>query len=516
MKALTLFTYKLRFFFGPALRGKSGPLLYLFLVLVFVPTGFGLGFGLGDALKGASPAAALGVLSTPLAGFLSLGLLYSLGAGVTAHVSEFDFFMTAPVRPREYLASDLAFQFMSLFGAGGVAAAVAAFGIVSRLGLPLVSAVPLLVILFVYAFLILFLIQIFVVLRVKYPKSHVRAWTVALLVVSLAPTFSLFLPGLGGLFDAIPLPSTLFGRLGYDVVAGLPADPLALLGAAVYAGLLASVWFVLSDTYIFHGIRPSLSAGFGQVDMAARMDQQRRIMSGLGRFTTRVHVHAERGGDTSLMTRLHLLRIWRDGSILFILLFGVIAVAPTLSSGSGSSPNQSFAAPYLATEIASMLLAILALNWSYYERENLWMVLMGTRAPGAYFRGLMVSLAAIGLLIVAVFLILLQGTYAGGMTVQDAALPLAAPVAAAFAAAALLTRLKVRPSALSLPMIILLLVIPMVGFLGGLVAQVVVAAARSALGFGAAAQATVLGVFLVLLGVAGAWGVSRLGASFQL
>src|ERR671935_84988 len=118
-RTLALFTYKLRFFFGPSLRGRFGPLSYAALILIFVPSGFLFGLQLGNALRMADPGTAIGLLSTPLAALLSFGLLYSLGAGITAHASEFDFFFTADVRPREYLFADLLFQFISLLAAGG-------------------------------------------------------------------------------------------------------------------------------------------------------------------------------------------------------------------------------------------------------------------------------------------------------------------------------------------------------------------------------------------------------------
>src|SRR2546427_12397184 len=135
-RTLTLFTYKLRFFFGPALRGRFGPLDYLALILIFLPSGFAFGVTLGTTVRDADPTAAIDVLAAPLAGLLSFGLLYALGAGVTAHAAEFDFFLTADVRPREYLVADLLFQLVSLLGAGGLSAAVAAGGMALTAGRP--------------------------------------------------------------------------------------------------------------------------------------------------------------------------------------------------------------------------------------------------------------------------------------------------------------------------------------------------------------------------------------------
>src|SRR2546421_5571510 len=142
-RSLALFTYKLRFFFGPALRGRFGPLAYLALILIFLPSGFAFGVTLGTTVRDADPTAAIDVLAAPLAGLLSFGLLYALGAGVTAHASEFDFFLTADVRPREYLVADLLFQLVSLLGAGGLSAAVAAVGIAATTGRPAGPAPPL-------------------------------------------------------------------------------------------------------------------------------------------------------------------------------------------------------------------------------------------------------------------------------------------------------------------------------------------------------------------------------------
>src|SRR5439155_1099224 len=83
------------------------------------------------------------VATGDLASILSIGLLSSLGAGVTAHASEFDFFLTADVRPREYLLADLVFQLGSLHLALGPAAVVAAVAMVLAVGRPIAAALPL-------------------------------------------------------------------------------------------------------------------------------------------------------------------------------------------------------------------------------------------------------------------------------------------------------------------------------------------------------------------------------------
>src|SRR5438477_4424044 len=193
-RALALFTYKLRFFFGPSLRGRFGPFAYLALIAIFLPSAYFTGLGLGMAVRSLDADEALAVLSAPLAAVLCVGLLYSLGAGVTAHPSEFDFFLTADVRPREYLLADLAFQFVSLLAAVGMAAGLAAVAMVHAVGRPIAAALPMFGILAAYSALVLLTSQVLVVLRVRYPKIPVRLLTMLLFGFSLIPALGIVRP----------------------------------------------------------------------------------------------------------------------------------------------------------------------------------------------------------------------------------------------------------------------------------------------------------------------------------
>src|SRR6266702_198823 len=443
---------------------------------------------MGATLRSMDTAQSVGLLSTPLAGLLSLGLLYSLGRGVTAHASEFDFFMTAKVRPREYLAADLVFQFVSLIAAGGLAAGVAALAMVLSVGRPVIAAVPLFAVLITYTFFVLMTSQVLVVLRVRYPKAPVRAATVVLLILSLLPAIGFARPGFPLAFGGLPIPPTAFASLGVSILRAEPLSTAELATAIAYAVGVGLVWAVLSDTYIFHGIHPTLSAGFGQVDLGSRMEMQRRMTARLGRVTTRVRLRTDRGGDTGLMARLHLIRIWRDGSVLFVVLFAVIAILPAGLSGAGPSGT----AAITVTQTLTFLLGILAMNWAFYERDNLWIVMT------------------------AAFLAILAVTHAVALPIEMLALPVVSPVAAAFVATALLTRVKLKPSAFSFAALGIFFLVSIGGFLGGLAAQAAVTAAGAALGVAAFAQAAVLGAFLAGFLGFGLWAVTRLAASFRL
>ena len=511
-RSLALFTYKLRFFLGPSLRGRFGPLMYVALILIFIPSSVAIGITMGATLRTSDAAQSIRILSTPLAGLLSLGLLFSLGRGVTAHASEFDFFMTASVRPREYLAADLLFQFVSLVAAGGLAAGVAALAMVVSLGLPVVAVIPLFAVLATYAFFILMTSQVLVVLRVRYPHAPVRVVTAAFLVLSVLAAIESAGTGFPLRFEGLPIPPTAFASLGVSILRAEPLRWADLATAVAYVAGIGVAWAGLSNTYIFHGIRPTLSAGFGQVDLVTRLEMQRRMTAGLGFVTTRVRLRTDRGSETGLMARLHLIRIWRDGSVLFVVLFALIAILPAGLSGAGPSGT----AAITVTQTLTFLLGILAMNWAFYERDNLWIVLTSAKGSGAYFRGLMIGFAAIGMGTTAAFLAILAVTRAVALPLELLALPVASPIAAAFVATALMTRVKLKPAAFSFAALGIFFLVSIGGFLGGLVAQAAVIGAGALVGVASFAQAVVLGAFLVGLTGFGLWAVTRLAASFRL
>src|SRR6267143_1886455 len=511
-RALALFTYKMRFFFGPSLRGRFGPLAYLALILIFLPSAYFAGYGIGLSVRSADTEAALAVLGAPLAAILSIGLLYSLGAGVTAHASEFDFFLTANVRPREYLLADLGFQFVSLLAAVGLAAGIAAVALVLAVGRPIVAAAPLFALLATYAALVLLISQVRVILRIRFPKMPVRPLTGVVFLLSILPAIGIALPGLPIRFDQLPIPSTAFATLGLAVLRATPPSLADVAVAAAYLGGVALVWLPLSNVYIFHGIKPTMSAGFGQVDLGSRMEIQRRITARFGGVTTRVRLRTDRGGETGLMTRFHLVRIWRDGSILFVVFFALIAILPASFGGVAAGGVRAIT----VTQTLTFLLGILAMNWAFYERENLWIVLSAAKSPGAYFRGLMLSFAVIGLGMTAAFLALIAFARPTPLPIETLALPIASPIAAAFVATAVLTRVKLKPSAFSFAALGIFFLVSIGGFLGGFAAQAVVVGSRGLNGVAPDAQAAVLFGFVIALGALGLRVITRLAASFRL
>src|SRR5438093_11099466 len=104
----------------------------------------------------------------------------------------------------------------------------------------------------------------------------------------------------------------------------------------------------------------------------------------------------------------------------------------------------------------------------------------------------MLSFATFGLVASAPFFVLLMATQSFRFPIQGVAVSIASPIAGGFVAAALLTRIKLKPSALSFAALGIFFFVSLGGILGGLAAEGVVLAARGLGVFEAEVQATIM------------------------
>jgi hypothetical protein len=503
-----LLRYKLLFFFGPSLRGKWGPAPLIALELLFALYGFGAGIGIGLAIKSGSNLFGINVLGTVFASGLSFAFLWALGPGVTAHASELDFVLTSQMRPREYLVSDMLFQFGSISIAGGLTGIMAMVGLVYGLGRPFYLIGELLLLAAAFIWFVLVVIQIIVVLKIRYEKRPVRSIVVVLLVLSLLPAASLLNPSFPLHFNGLPLPQTGFADISNAILQGTVPSALSFVYAFGWLAVLALVWYAVSDIYVFHGIRPSLSAGLGQVDISQRMLRQRRITGALGGLTTRISLRTDTGTDLGFMTRFHLIRVWRDGSILFVLLIMLVTVV----AYSGSPPSNSATSASSSFQILTIPIAIFALNWSYNERENLWTAVTAGRSVVNYFKGLMLAMATLVIVVAGTLAVVLDYAKFGTLNVKDVIVPIISPLFASMTATAILTRVKILPGAFSSAILLILLVTVAVGFGGGYLVLALVSASGPA---PAAMLAETVGAAVVIGYLAEAM-VGKLAEGFRL
>src|SRR2546428_13210191 len=82
----------------------------------------------------------------------------------------------------------------------------------------------------------------------------------------------------------------------------------------------------------------------------------------------------------------------------------------------------------------------------------------------------MLSFAAIGLAMTTAFLAIIAFARPSELPIETLALPVASPIAAAFVATAVLTRVKLKPSAFSFAALGIFFLVAIGGFLGGVAA----------------------------------------------
>jgi hypothetical protein len=508
---LVLLTYKLKMFFGPTYRGRFGPLPLIGVILMFVPTGLGMGYAIGGYVDVLGADMAIATLGMVFGAGLAFGFIFALGVGVAASPSELDFLMTAPVKPREYLVADMLFEFTTMLLTGGLAMFLAVFGFLLGMGRPVWLAVPLFVIFGLFMFFVFAIIQSVTVLKITRPAGRVRTIALVLLLLSLLPVAALAAPSLSATVRALPIPQSVFGTVVYDIVFETSVSFVDVAVLAAYVMAVGAVWFSCSNSYFFHGVKPTLSAGLGQIDMSSKMAQQRRLIGVFGRSTGTLYLNVLKGGDLSFMTRLNLVRVWRDGSFVFIwFLVAIWLFVGLAQTSSGDTTGMSIN----LLQAGTWPIAIIALNWCYYERGNLWIAVVGGKSLVTYFKGLMFSLLIIGFVITAVVLgVMTAAGHSLGM--RDVAFMIASLVGDSVVATMLLTRIRVNPGAFSPGLLVVLFVTLISGAVFGFSASFLVGILGGTSTLMMAVQVAATVVFAAAVALVGMLAMDRLARGFE-
>jgi len=452
----TVYEFKVRQFFGPVFR-SAATIAFLGLAgLVTLPSVLVAGFFLPDTPLWRSTELA-GLFGAGLSAFLAFDLLFAVSGGTLTHPAEIDFFTTAPLRPRQYLAADLLFQFTVTDALAIPVLGLGAIGLGLRTGnwAGIFSSI---VVFLLFAAMGLVLGQA-MGLAVAAGKRGAKSVLVAMVIVLLLPSARWYSPLVPG-YAQVPFPSTaaagvIAGSLfGGDVLG--QAVEFALFGVAILV-----VWIVQSGRDIFPNLRPTMRVAFGQADLRKVAMRQEALTRGLGRLTRRVTVDLMKGAPIAMMTRFHLMRILRDGSILMVgLLTGILVVIGAANRVSSDSPSD-FSA-FTTGWTALMIPVILSFNWNATERANLWTVAMAPKYLGTYFRGFYRAAAVVTLVASVV------GALAGN---AGSPIGVVASILMAFAACGtavtVVAAVKIPTDAFSLKSVLPFLVVPPVALAVG-------------------------------------------------
>ena len=389
----TVYTFKVRQFFGPLRHSAAAIALIVLIAITTLPTVPLVGYFLPDTPIWGSLGLA-GLFATGLSAFLVFDLLFALSGGTMTHPSEIEFFATSRLKPREYLAADLLFQFTLTDAIGVPILLLGGAGLAVRTGLwlPVMGAILVFVVLATMGLAIGQAVGLAVSAHRKYAKTVL----VLLVIAFLLPAGSMIWPVLPTYAD-VPLPSSAAAFLIVGLLNGATAaclGPYAFV-LGLFALAVGAVWAVQSRTEVFPYLRPTMRVAFGQMDMSRKVAQQEAMTRGLARYTRRFSLDLLKGGALGMMTRLLLTRVVRDGSVLMVgMLTGMlvlIGAANRSTTSTGSSETDIFTTGWAAIIIP----LVLAFNWNATERANLWTVAMSSRYLGTYFRGMYRALVVI-------------------------------------------------------------------------------------------------------------------------
>jgi len=444
-----VYGFKLRQFFGPVRHSVATVVFLGTAAAISMPFILLIGYFVPSTPIWDSPGL-VELLAAGLSAFLAFDLLFALSGGTLTHPSEIDFFATSPLRPKEYLLADLLFQFTvtdalavpTLIFAGvglglrtgawaGIALSILAFLGFAAMGLALGQAVG---------------------LAVAAGKRGARAGLVGLVILLMVPAAHVFWSAIPG-YSLVPYPSTAIANLIHAFLFG--GDVLVPAAIAVGFGLVVvAAWFVQSRTDVFPNLRATMRLAFGQADLRKTAMQQEALTRGLSVLTRRVSVDLMKGSPLGMMTRFHLVRILRDGSILMIgLLTGMLVVLGAANRIGEAPPSD---VSILTTGWAGLMIpVILSFNWNATEKPNLWTVATAPRYLGTYFRGFYRAAAVVTIVSGVV------GALAFGVASPLGIIAsVAMAIAAAGAAVSVVARVKIPSDAFSLRSIIPFLVVP--------------------------------------------------------
>jgi len=450
--ALLLFKVKLKQYLGQLRRSPTNilSLLLVYLTWLSIIGLVSVMLRFTGILSGSGPRGFLGILSeVTVTAVLALGAFLGVKGGITAFPYEIDYVLTSGVRPRVFLLSDLLFQIflLSFFMLPPTSLMISILTFPLHLDY-LSRAIPL----YMSAiFMAVLLSHALGVSRVPLGERGAKLVGVIVMFIILAPLIFL------ALRIKAPEPLALHPALLLTSAMEKPTQDLAWM--AVYITALAAAYVYVSRLNFYSTVSPIL--------FSVLMEPPSRV-SRYVKFPERVERVfnlGAAGGFYSLMYKLHLVRIVREGSLwtgVMVLLFLTLAntAVPRLI---GIAQFPEVAELTMIALYIPLLPALLSINWSISERPNIWMVKLSREGERPYVSGLFLAYLTVTL----PFSLLLYGLVSIGSSdapflLVDMALLTAMSCFGSILSIIVALAMRIAPSPLSLGSL-LYIVIPLTG-----------------------------------------------------
>lgn len=377
--ALLLVMVKMKQYLGQLRRSPRNllALAAVYLSWLFIIGLVSLMIRFTGVLSGAGPRDFLGVLSeVTVTAILAVGIFLGIKGGITAFPYEIDYVLTSSVRPRIYLLADLVFQFFLL-----------GFFIIPPTSLMLIiltfplhldylgRAIPLYISTILMSIL---LSHVLGISRGRIGERRVRLMGWSLMALVLAPLVLLAL--------RVKPPALLSPHPALLVSSAIEAPSVTLLWILPYLALLSLTHLYLSRSNFYSSVSPILFSVL--MEPPSRFSRYFKI-PGVGR----VFRLGSARSYFSLMYRLHLVRVVREGSLwtgMMVLLFLTLAntALPRLV---GVAQFPEVAELTMIAFYIPLLPALLSINWSISERRNTWVISLSLRGERYYVSGLFLA-----------------------------------------------------------------------------------------------------------------------------
>jgi hypothetical protein len=406
-KIITVLVFKIKQYFGPLRSSKASLLFGILTFLGFNSIGFFFGMNLPDTPFWTEPDRLIEILSAFLSVFLAISLVLSLRGGITAFQAELDFFFTSTIKPRQYILSDLIFQFivLHLLFSPFIPFII---GLALRLGIAALVVLIIALIYEMYVFLVLLSMQSFGILNLIAPNKRTKVLSIAIMITLLLPCLS-FIQSFPLKYSDLPYPSTFAAKAIIHLLVQGPVELLNIYSLGALITLTFIFHYIVSRKDLFYYIRPTVMLSFFESRPQAQAIQQRRMLERFGPMTTFFTLDPTKSSLTSFMIKKHLIRIIRDGSLLpLIILFIIYGAVSMLSLNFSptSSTREIESVLFTLTFYSALVPSMLAMSWNSYERENLWILLTSGGRIADYFKSFFVALLLLALIMPWGFLII--------------------------------------------------------------------------------------------------------------
>lgn len=398
-KIITISIFKIKQYFGPLRSSKASLLLGILIFLSLNSVGFFFGMALPDTPFWAEPDLLIDIFSAFLSVFLALSLVLSLRGGVTAFQTELDFFFTSAIKPRQYILSDLIFQFIVLHVLFSPFIPFV-IGLSLRLSINALIALIMVLVYEMYVFLILLIMQSLGLLNLIAPIKRTKALIGAIMAALLLPSLS-FMGFFPLKYSDLPYPSTFAAKAIVHLLEQSSFELPNIYSLGIFVALAFTFHYLISKKNLFYYIRPTVMLSFIESRPQAQAIQQRRMVERFGPWTTFLTLDPTKGSLTSFLMKKHLIRIIRDGSLFsVIILFAVYGAVSMLSLNfsQDSSARAIESSLFTMTFYSALVPSILAMSWNSYERENLWLILTSGGRIVEYFKSFFLALLIVALI----------------------------------------------------------------------------------------------------------------------